>query len=220
MPSDCCQITDDAFDDETARGDLEDYRSHGPARHTQLILEAVHTLRLNDASLLDIGGGVGAIHHELLADGFSRATHVDASSAYLSAAREESEQRGYADRVKFIHADFTDVALALPQADLVTLDRVVCCYPDFRALLKSAAAKSLRALAMSYPRDGILIRASVWFANLFERLRGEKFQAYVHPRVEMDAVLQSEGMVRVFVRRLIFWEVAMYVRPESQMSSV
>jgi 23S rRNA G2069 N7-methylase RlmK/C1962 C5-methylase RlmI len=49
------------------------------------------------ASSLNIGGGVGAIYHQLLASGARTAVHVDVSPGYLNAAREEAERRGHAD---------------------------------------------------------------------------------------------------------------------------
>jgi ubiquinone/menaquinone biosynthesis C-methylase UbiE len=119
MPCNCCEITDKTFNEDFARADIKDYRRHGPAKQTKLILNAVRSLGLRDIQLLDIGGGVGAIHHELLMDTAREAIHVDASSAFLKEARIESEKRGNSDRVKFIHADFTDVATDLPQADIV-----------------------------------------------------------------------------------------------------
>jgi ubiquinone/menaquinone biosynthesis C-methylase UbiE len=120
MPCNCCEITDKTFNEDFARADIKDYRRHGPAKQTKLILNAVRSLGLRDIQLLDIGGGVGAIHHELLMDTAREAIHVDASSAFLKEARIESEKRGNSDRVRFIHADFTDVATDLPQADIVT----------------------------------------------------------------------------------------------------
>jgi magnesium-protoporphyrin O-methyltransferase len=99
------------------------------------MLKAIRSLGLHEATLLDIGGGVGVLHHELLQDFALTATHVDASSAYLSAAREAAARLGHAARVEFIHADFTDIASSIPEADVVTLDRVVCCYPDSQRLL-------------------------------------------------------------------------------------
>src|SRR5512138_1668432 len=146
MPCNCCEITDKTFSDQEAKANLKDYRSHGPQKHTRLILESIRSLNLKNASLLDIGGGVGVIHHELLKDVAREATHVDASSAYLKVATEEAKRLGHADQVQFIHADFTDVAAELPEADVVTLDRVVCCYPNFRGLLRAAASKSRTAI--------------------------------------------------------------------------
>src|SRR5687768_5243452 len=126
MPCNCCEITDKAFTEEEAKAELRTYRRRGPMNQTKLILEAIRSLGLKNADLLDIGGGIGAIHHELLKDVAQDATHVDASSAYLKEAKQETARRGHSERVKFVHADFTDVASAIPKADIVTLDRVVC----------------------------------------------------------------------------------------------
>jgi magnesium-protoporphyrin O-methyltransferase len=212
MPCSCCEITDQAFGEEHARAEVKEYRKHGPAAQTRLILEALRSLGLKDASLLDIGGGVGAIHHELLEDTARRAIHVDASSAYLQAAREEAARRGHAERVQFIHADFTEVATGLPQAELVTLDRVVCCYPDFRGLLKAAAGRSRDALAITYPRQTWYVRIGLQAINFFQRLRRDSFRVFLHPVAEMDALLRGEGLERVSLKRLFVWEMALYRR--------
>src|SRR6185436_18999156 len=151
MPCNCCEVTDNAFTEEEARADINRYHKRGPAKQTRLILDGIRSLGLRDAMLLDIGGGIGAIHHELLPDTAAHAIHVDASSAYLREARAEAERRGHMAQVEFRHADFTDVAADLPQADVVTLDRVVCCYPDFRGLLLAAAGHSRAVVALTYP---------------------------------------------------------------------
>src|SRR5688572_22705492 len=110
MPCNCCEITDNAFSEAEAKVEIRNYRKRGPANQTKLILKAVRSLGLRDAALLDIGGGIGVIHHELLNDVAREATHVDSSSAYLKKAKEETARRGNSERVQFIHADFTDVA--------------------------------------------------------------------------------------------------------------
>jgi magnesium-protoporphyrin O-methyltransferase len=212
MPCNCCEITDRAFSEAEARAEIRNFRQRGPARQTRLLLEALRSLGLKDADLLDIGGGIGAIHHELLRDVAGRATHVDASSSYLKEARTEAERRGHGERVDFIHADFTEVAADLPQADIVTLDRVVCCYPDFRRLLKAAAEHSRRALAFTYPRETWYLRLGLRLINFFQRLRKDPFRVFLHPVAEMDALLKSQGLERVSVRRLFVWEMALYRR--------
>jgi magnesium-protoporphyrin O-methyltransferase len=212
MPCNCCEITDNTFGEESARSDLRSYRRRGPAAQTKLLLQAIRSLRLRKAELLDIGGGIGAIHHELLEDVADQATHIDASSAYLQEARAEAARRGHERRVRFIHADFTEVASDLPQADIVTLDRVVCCYPDYRRLLKAAAAQSRKALAFTYPRETWYLRIGLNIINFFQRLQKDPFRVFLHPVAEMDALLQSEGLERVSLRRLFVWEVALYQR--------
>jgi magnesium-protoporphyrin O-methyltransferase len=179
---------------------------------TKLILEAIRSLRLQNARLLDVGGGIGAIHHELLGDVAREATHVDASTEYLKEASAEATRRGHGERVHFIHADFTDVAPELPAADIVTLDRVVCCYPDFRRLLKDAAEHSQQALALTYPRETWYMRIGLKLANFFQRLRRDPFRVFLHPVAEMDALLKREGFERVSLHRLFVWEMALYQR--------
>jgi cyclopropane fatty-acyl-phospholipid synthase-like methyltransferase len=137
MPCNCCEITDNAFSEAEAKTEIRNYRKRGPAEQTKLLLNAIRSLNLKSANLLDIGGGIGVIHHELLEDVAQMATHVDASSAYLKQAKAEAARRGHSERVNFIHADFTDVADDLSKADIVTLDRAYA-YPDFRSLLKAA----------------------------------------------------------------------------------
>jgi magnesium-protoporphyrin O-methyltransferase len=175
-------------------------------------LQAIRSLGLKNAELLDIGGGIGAIHHELLRDVASTATHVDASSAYLKEAKQETARQGHSARVYFVHADFTNVAPDLPAADIVTLDRVVCCYPDFRSLLKAAADHSRNALAFTYPREIWYLRLGLGVINFFQRLRKDPFRVFLHPVAEMDALLRRQGLERVSLRRLFVWEMALYRR--------
>ncbi len=212
MPCNCCEITDKTFGEESAKEDIKSYRKRGPEKHTKLLLQAIRSLNLRKAELLDIGGGIGVIHHELLDGMAKKATHVDASSAYLKEAKAEASRRGHEDRVQFVHADFTEVAPDLPQADVVTLDRVVCCYPDFRKLLKAASEHSREALAMTYPRETWYMRIGLKVINFFQGLRKDPFRVFLHPIAEMDSLLRREGFERVTLRRLFVWEMALYQR--------
>lgn len=212
MPCNCCEITDNAFSESEARAEMRHYRRRGPMRQTKLILEAIRSLNLSNANLLDIGGGIGAIYHELLRDVVREATHVDASSAYLKLAKDEAARRGQSGRVHFVHADFTDVAPDVEPADIVTLDRVVCCYPDFRGLLKAAAEHSRRVVALTYPRETWYLRMFFKIVDFFQKLRRDPFRVFLHPVAEMDALLKKEGFQRVSLRRLFVWEMTLYQR--------
>ena len=212
MPCNCCEMENNTFGEDEAKANLKDYRRRGPANQTKLILEAVRSLGLKGVALLDIGGGIGTIHHELLKDVAREATHVDASSAYLKVATEEAKRLGHDGQVKFIHADFTDVAADLNPADVVTLDRVVCCYPNFRGLLKAAADHSRSAVVLTYPREIWYLRIGLKIANFFQRLRNDPFRIFLHPVNEMEALFKGEGFVKTSVRRLFVWEMALYQR--------
>jgi magnesium-protoporphyrin O-methyltransferase len=72
-----------------AAADLTKYRAKGPPPWARTLIDAIKAEGVDGATLLDIGGGIGVIQHELLASGAARATNVEASSAYLSAARGE-----------------------------------------------------------------------------------------------------------------------------------
>ena len=212
MTCNCCEVTGKVFNDKEAARAIRQYRRDGPPRQTAELLKSVRSFGLAESTLLEIGGGVGVIHHELLGDVATQATHVDASLAYLEVARDESARRGHAPRVQFIHADFTKVARQLPRADVVTLDRVVCCYPDFRLLLHAAADRSRRVMAMTYPRETWYLRIGLGVVNFFQRLRHDPFRVFLHPVRQMERLLNEEGFRRILVKRLFVWEVALYAR--------
>ncbi|MBL8050777.1 MAG: class I SAM-dependent methyltransferase [Anaerolineales bacterium] len=210
MPCNCCEITDSQFDESRAKDDITDYRKIGPAKQTKLILEAVRYLQLKNASLLDVGGGIGAIYHELMQDVVSNVIHVDASSAYLKVAKEESVKRGKVDFIKFIHADFTDVEKEIEKTDIVTLDRVVCCYPDYRALLTAAGKHSKRALVMTYPRETWYFKITLGIINFFQKLSRDPFRVFIHPVYQMESLLNILGFSRTSTKRLFVWEMSLY----------
>ena len=88
-----CQGIEELFSQEYVAKELSRYRSKGPDRTTRILTEAITELGVEGLTLLDIGGGVGAIQYELLASGVDQATNVEASTAYIEAAREEAQRR-------------------------------------------------------------------------------------------------------------------------------
>jgi hypothetical protein len=215
MPTCHCCAADKQFDPGTARSDLKRYRRRGPERSTRHLLAAIDSVALpRPSTLLDIGGGIGAIQHHLLSHGFDRATHVDASAAYIEASHHEAEQLGHGDRVSYRHADFRSVADEIPSADVVTLDRVVCCDPDFTTLLGAAAQHARRLLALVYPRDRWYTRTFVCMANWWRRLFGDSFTAYVHPPAAMAAIIEEGGLRRRWAGGTLVWVVEVYERAE------
>lgn len=211
---DCChtQGYDDLFDRRQAARDLRRYRRRGPARTTALLLEALRAEEIRGASLLDVGGGIGVIHHELLEAGVASARHVDASSAYLETAREEATRRDHEGRTDFRYGDFVMLAPDLPAADIVTLDRVICCYPDVESLVAASAGHARRLYGAVFPRSTWLVRTLVAGANLFCRLKGTTFRAFVHAPEIIDAALRRQGLRPRVVRDTIVWRVVLYAR--------
>lgn len=152
----CCY--DDQFNGKVAATELEKYRRKGADKTTRLLVEALKTEGVDGMSLLDVGGGIGAVHHELLAAGAATAVHVDAAAPYIEAAAQESARRGHTGRVTFLRGDFVTLAPDLPSVDVVTLDRVICCYPDMEALVAGSASKAGRLYGAVFPRERWLMK--------------------------------------------------------------
>lgn len=207
-----CQDAEDVFSARTARRDLRRYRRKGPSGTTRMLLEAIRARFSRDWTVLDVGGGVGAIQHELVAAGAARAIQVDASGAYLEVAREEAARRGHADRVEQVHGDFVEVAGAVPEADVVTLDRVICCYPAMERLVEASAAKARHVYGLVYPRDRWPVRAFLALENFGRRLRRNAFRTYVHPPAAVHNLLLRLGFVPATSEQTLVWHVATWVR--------
>lgn len=208
-----CTAIDSMFNPRTARRDLKRFRKRGPAKQTRALLTGIQQAPLpQDATLLDIGGGIGAIHHVLLDKGFSHATHIDAAMAYLDASKDETQRLGHAGRVSFRHGDFHDLVQEAPEVDVVTLDRVVCCDSDYRTMLGGAADRARRLVAFSYPRPRLAIRAFIAFGNWISRTFMKGFQAYVHPPEQMARVLEDHGMKRRWAGGTWIWAAEVFER--------
>ncbi len=98
-----CQGIEDLFNDKLVSKELAAYRAKGPDKTTCMLTDALRAEGVQGLNLLDIGGGVGSVQHELLKAGANQSTDVDASQSYLRAAREEADRRGIADRVQYQH---------------------------------------------------------------------------------------------------------------------
>jgi magnesium-protoporphyrin O-methyltransferase len=167
---------------------------------------------IEGATVLEIGGGVGEIHLELLRRGAASATALELSPAYDAEAARLLAEAGLTDRVQRRLADIaTDPAAAEP-ADIVVLHRVVCCYPDYARLLGAAADSTRRALVFSHPPRNPVSRAVVATENLVLRLSGRTFRVFAHPPAAMLAVLAEHGLRQVPARSGRFWRVAAAAR--------
>lgn len=207
-----CRGAESLFDRREATARLTNYRRRGPEGTTRILLDALRREGVAGATVLDIGGGVGAVHHELLKAGASAATDVDASTAYLDAAQAESKRQGHSDRTSYLYGDFVALAGEVEPADIVALDRVVCCYPDMAALVGTSAAKARRLYGLVYPRDTWWVRAGIKVINTFLALQRSAFRVFCHPTAEVDATLRRHGLQQRFHATSGPWQIAVYGR--------
>ena len=203
------------FNRKVAERDLRLYRRRGADATTRLMLAELRRWPLEGRRLLDVGGGIGVISRELADTGVASATIVEASPAYLEVARREAGSQYGSRPTQFILGDFALIAGTLPEADVVTLDRVVCCYPDAEALLQQAAGRARQLLAFSYPRDRWYVRTLIVLENLWRRLTGKEFRAFVHGPERMRAVLEAAGLVRATRRETLVWTLHLYRRGDT-----
>ena len=207
-----CEGIESQFSRAFAERELRRFRRKGPVPGTRRLLDALRAEGVAGASLLDVGGGIGVIHHTLLDDGAREAVHVDASSGYLEVAQEESARRSHTGRVRFVRGDFVDLAESLPDADVVTLDRVICCYDDMERLVARSARKARSLYGAVYPRAVWWMRMAGALTNLFMWVRRSGFRLYLHSPAAIDAVLRGQGLERRRLVRTPVWEVVVYRR--------
>jgi 2-polyprenyl-3-methyl-5-hydroxy-6-metoxy-1,4-benzoquinol methylase len=203
----------EAYDEKVAAADVSRYGKNGPRPWTRTLIEAIKAEGVGGATLLDIGGGIGVIQNELLDSGAALATSVEASSAYLAAARQESDRRGHGGRVTYHHGDFVDLAESIQHADVVTLDRVLNVYPDWDRLASFSAERARRLYRVVIPRDTPFVRLVISAINLVLRLRRQRVRAAVVSIEGLERILRQGGLSRSFAATVgPAWQVVLYRR--------
>ena len=208
--SGCCDPRgcDKFFGRRFAKRTAKRYRKRGldkTARHMVAFLEQ-HGVE--DAAVLEIGGGVGEIQIELLKRGAARTTNLELSPGYDDEANALLREAGLEQRSDRLIHDIAAGRDGIEPADVVVLNRVVCCYPDYERLLAAAAAHSRRLLVFSYPRRNPVTRLFVVGQNVVFAVMRREFRTFAHPPSAMLAVLERDGMRRTFEQRGAVWQIA------------
>ena len=161
------------------------------------------------ATVLEVGGGVGAIEIELLEAGADHATNVELASTYEGAARALLAERGLAGRVDRRVGDFVAAAESIPSHDVVVMHRVVCCYPDVDALVGAGAAHAGSRMVLTYPQERRALRAAIAVVDAVMRISGSSFQVYLHP---FDRIASAANGMELLERRRsgFVWETAAF----------
>ncbi len=207
----CCGA-DQFFDIKSARKELRSYRKKGSGGATKKIIELISQYELKDSTLLDIGGGVGAIQWHFLKNGASETTDVDASGGYIEVASAFGTDNNWQDRTKYLHGDFNDLYGEVSEHDFVTLDKVICCYPDYEVLLGNAISKSNKVIALSFPIGGIISRFLSEIAAIYMKVTNNPFRTYIHPPGQVHQFIESKGFRLVGGTIAFPWHVKMYER--------
>ena len=207
-----CDPGFEIFDESTATADADRYRRHGPDTTTRMLLDMIREHGVSGAAVLDIGGGVGVIDHELLEAGARHAVLVDASPPSLEVARAEARRRGLLDRIDFFDGDFVARAASIAPADVVTLDRVICCYPDVDALVRLSAGRARSLYGLVLPRDRWFLQFGSRLLNAWFRSRGFGYRSFAHPTARVDALAAEAGFRPRREQHTLVWRVVLYER--------
>ena len=196
MPG-CCSSDDyDAmFTSKGAAAGAKRFRRRGLTGTARDLARAVAASGIPSGSILEVGGGLGEIQVTLLEQGIAAtAVNVDLASNWEVEARRLLGEKGLESKVERIVGDFAQIGPDLSSADVVILHRVVCCYPDWRALLTAAIAKADRLIALTFPVERWWTQTMVGLGNLFNRLRKAQFRAYVHSEAAILDFIRIQGL--------------------------
>ena len=212
MSACCSRGYERFFGSRLARRDARRYRRHGLDATAKRLVDEVAARGVDGATVLEPGGGVGAIDLELLKRGAEHSTVVELSHGYDEEAASLAREAGVEQRVERRHGDFVEQASLVGNADVVVMHRVVCCYPDPERLVGAAAGRTRRVLALSLPRDTWWTRAGARASNVFFRLVGG-IELYIHRPERVEAAAAAAGLTIVLhepAGRL--WRVAVFER--------
>jgi hypothetical protein len=114
--------------------------------------------------------------------------------------------------ITYHHGNFVDIADTLAPADIVTLDRVICCYHDMPTLVERSSAKAVRLFGLVYPRDTWWVRAGMRAENALMWLRRSSFRMFAHSSPAVDAIVRRNGFQQRYTRNAGLWQVVVYER--------
>ena len=177
-----------------------------------MLLDTIHKEGVQGLDFLDIGGGIGAIQYELIKAGASNGTSIEASSAYINLVKEEIHKIGLAEIIDFKYGDFTTMVSDVNMADIVTLDKVICCYDDMSELVRLSSKLARKLYAIIYPRDVWWTKLTLPFLNFYPIIKGSSFRVFIHPTKKVEEIIFRNGLKRNYYATTLFWQVAIFTK--------
>ena len=200
------------FDEKMAKSEFRKYRKHGATKATAKIIQQLENNNITNKYLVDIGGGICALQWWFLGKGGQQTTHIDASTGYLLEAENYAKEMGWHTKTEFIMGDCTEVYHQIQSPDYITLDKVVCCYPNYKDILEATCDKSNAYVTLSYPMDGVIARGIRWFLFMFLKLKKNPFSPYIHSVKNIRQVFTNKGYERLEHALVFPWHVETYLK--------
>jgi len=208
----CCVDATGKFFDKQARRMEKYFRKKGLRKEQQYLVDGIRQNGVENASILEVGCGIGALHLSLLKAGAMTATGIDMSEKMIAAAHKLSVGMDLAQRTHYVRGDFVAMHEAAPISDVTILDKVICCYENVQELIAHSTSKTKRLYAVSYPRQHWIAKSIFRFAMAVAKLFRWKFHPYYHePALIRNAITES-GFEKNYERQTMMWVIQVFQR--------
>ena len=111
------------------------------------------------------------------------------------------------DRVERRVMDFAEAGADVEAADIVVMNRVICCYPDMPKLAGAAADRARGMLVMSFPNRRWWTRLGLTLANFGFRVIRLQFRVFLHPPALILATVERRGFTTRLNQPGLIWQV-------------
>lgn len=196
------------FSERSASREARLYRRRGLDATSRGIVDFLKARGVEGQTVLEVGGGIGAIQIELLKAGAARAVSIELTPTYEEVAKSLLDENGLADRVDRRVMDFAQAAAQVEPADIVIMNRVLCCYPDMPRLAGAAADHAARTLVVTFPRRAWWTRAGLGLANGVLWITRREFHIFVHRPADIIAASEAHGLRPVVNQAGFLWTLA------------
>jgi len=217
----CCgaeeQQAKDKFFSARAKRYSKRFRKKGLSEEQQHLVSGIveaasREKKFNPGTVLEIGCGIAGLLITLLRQGTVHATGIDASQGMIEKAKENAAGSRLSEQMEFFHGDFAAMESSISPAEVVILDRVLCCDSNPEMLIRQSASKATRVYAVSFPRDflpvRIFIKAGIAIAKLFPF----QFTPYYHEPELLCQWIEEQGFSAHYSRHTFLWQVLVYRR--------
>lgn len=178
------------------------------------LVQAVRDLGIEGKTVLDVGCGPGDLTRELIREGASRALGVDLAEQTLEEARKRAANEQLSERVEFRVGN--GAKDTFEKHDVVVLEKVICCYPNWRELVDNTSSAAAQVYGFVIPRsdglNGFFLRAFLGLGNVFLKIRKCGFRPHVHDYRQIHGHLRELNFDRKQLSMGPIWMTAVYSR--------
>ena len=176
------------------------------------LLTGLQQVGYSGKRVLEIGSGVGHLHQTLLEQGAQSAVGIDLARNMIEEAESWAVERGLSERARYYQGDFMNMEEELEAADVVILDKVVCCYPDADGLVHKSLSKTRQVYALTYPRDRWYVRAGIAFGAFLMKLLRSNFRPYLHDPIQVEQWITESGFKKQYEANTLVWLTQVFAK--------